>query len=531
MSLTERVYHNLSLFDVSLALLGLFIFCCLREKLTNKHGPMLWPVFGITPEFFFHINDLYGWVTKSLKKCQGTFLYRGFWLDGSYGAVTCVPANVEYMLKTNFKNFPKGTFFKERFNDLLEDGIFNTDDESWKEQRRVIINEMHSTRFMEHSFQTTQRLVSKKLLKVMDSFSRSQAAFDLQDVLLRLTFDIICIAGLGDDPETLASDLPQVPFAKAFEEATESTLFRFMIPPFIWKPMKFLDIGYEKGLRKAVEIVHGFVNKMIMDRICNLKDDDTLDNSVLTRIIQIESYKKGKEIGPSSIRRFRQFCTSFILAGRDTSSVSLSWFFWVIQRHPEVEKKIICEIREILRQRGGDGESSLFTVKELNKMMYLQASLSETLRLYPPIPMEMKQAIEDDVFPDGTFIRKGSRVYFSIYAMGKMESVWGKDCEMFRPERWIQSGKFVSDDHFKYVVFNAGPRLCIGKTFASLQMKMIAASVLLRYSIKVAQDHVVVPRVTTNLYMKYGLKVTITPRSLEEKKLESYVPCRNHCRI
>ncbi|CDY21086.1 BnaA08g24390D [Brassica napus] len=414
MSLIERVYNHLSLFDVSLALLGLFVFCCLREKLTNKHGPMLWPVFGITLEFFFHKNDVYGWVTKSLKKSRNTFLYRGFWLDGSHGAVTCSPANVEYMLKTNFKNFPKGTFFKDRFKDLLEEGIFNADDESWKEQRRVIITEMHSTRFMEHSFQTTQRLVRKKLLKVMESFARSQEAFDLQDVLLRLTFDIICIAGLGDDPETLAQDLPQVPFAKAFDEATESTLFRFMIPPFIWKPMRFLDIGYEKGLRKAIDVVHGFVNKMIMDPI------------------------------------------------------------------------------------------------------------SETLRLYPPIPMEMKQAIEDDMFPDGTFIRKGSRVYFSIYAMGRMESVWGKDCEEFRPERWIQAGKFVSDDQYKYVVFNAGPRMCLGKTFAYLQMKMIAASVLLRYSIKVAQDHVVVPRVTTNLYMKYGLKVTITPRSLEEKILESF---------
>ncbi|CAH2037984.1 unnamed protein product [Thlaspi arvense] len=528
MSLTERVYSHLSLFDIALALLGLFVFCCLREKLSNKHGPMLWPVFGITPEFFFHINDVYGWVTKTLKNCRGTFLYRGVWLDGSYGAVTCVPANVEYMLKTNFKNFPKGTFFKDRFSDLLEDGIFNADDASWKEQRRIIVTEMHSTKFMEHSFETTQHLVKKKLLKVMESFARSQEPFDLQDVLLRLTFDIICIAGLGDDPETLASDLPQVPFAKAFEEATESTLFRFMIPPYIWKPMKFLDIGYEKSLRKAVEVVHGFVNKMIVDRIRKLKDEETLDNrsDVLTRIIQIESRRKGNEIDPSTVRFFRQFCTSFILAGRDTSSVALSWFCWVIQKHPEVENKIISEIREILRRRGDSPASktdgSLFTVRELNSMVYLQAALSETLRLYPPIPMEMKQAIEDDVFPDGTFIRKGSRVYFSIYAMGRMESIWGKDSEMFRPERWIQAGRFVSEGQFKYVVFNAGPRLCIGKTFAYLQMKMIAASVLLRYSIKVAQDHVVVPRVTTNLYMKYGLKVTITPRPLErEEKVES----------
>jgi len=203
----------------------------------------------------------------------------------------------------------------------------------------------------------------------------------------------------------------------------------------------------------------------------------------------------------------------------------------LITKHPEVETKILHEIREILNQREknkykldetGEKESSRhFTVKELNDMVYLQAALSESLRLYPPIPMEMKQATEEDVFPDGTFLRKGSRVYFSVYAMGRMESIWGKDCEMFKPERWIQGGQYVSDDQFKYVVFNAGPRLCLGKTFAYLQMKMVAASILLNYSIKVDQDHVVVPRVTTTLYMKHGLKVRITPRSLEEKKQDS----------
>ncbi|XP_010476304.1 PREDICTED: cytochrome P450 86B1-like [Camelina sativa] len=526
MSLTERVYNHLCFSDVSLALLGLFVFCCLREKITKKKGPTIWPVFGITPEFFFHRDEVYSWVTRCLTKCQGTFLYNGMWLSGSSGAVTCVPANVEYMLKTNFKNFPKGTFFRDRFSDLLEDGIFNADAESWKEQRRIIITEMHSTRFVEHSFKTTQDLVREKLLKVMESFAKSQEAFDLQDVLLRLTFDNICIAGLGDDPGTLDSDLPLVPFAKAFEEATESTLFRFMIPPFIWKSLRFLDLGYEKSLRKAVEVVHEFVDKIVVDRICKIKEEKTLGNrsDVLSRIIEVESHKKTDEKDPSTIKFFRQFCTSFILAGRDTSSVALTWFFWVIQKHQEVENKIIREIREILKKRGNDHQEtskneSLFTVKELNDMVYLQAALSETMRLYPPIPMEMKQATEDDVFPDGTFIRKGSMVYFATYAMGRTESIWGKDCESFKPERWIQAGNFVSDDQFKYVVFNAGPRLCLGKTFAYLQMKTVAASVLLRYSIKVVKDHVVVPRVTTTLYMKHGLKVTISPKSLEEKKI------------
>ncbi|CAF2042296.1 hypothetical protein BRARA_I02172 [Brassica rapa] len=529
MSLLDRISAHLCLQDVSIALLGLFLFSCLRAKLTNKGGPIQWPVFGITPEFFLQAHDVYGWVTRCLTNSQGTFPYQGIWFSGSYGAMTSVPANIEYMLKTNFKNYPKGEFYKERFRDLLEEGIFNADDESWKEQRRIIITEMHSTRFVDHSFHTTRELIEMKLFKVMESFSKSQKAFDLQEILLRLTFDNICIAGLGNDPGTLDVDLPQVPFAKAFEEATESTMFRFMIPPFLWKPMKFFDLGYEKGLRKAVETVHGFIDKMVVDRIKMLKDEGTLERNksdVLSRLILIESHKRGNDNDRFTVKFFRQFCTSFILAGRDTSSVGLSWFFWLITKHPEVENKILQEITEILSQRDkmrSVDESCCrhFTVKELNDMVYLQAALSESLRLYPPIPMEMKQATEEDVFPDGTFLEKGSRVYFSIYAMGRMKSIWGEDCEMYKPERWIQGGQYVSDDQFKYVVFNGGPRLCLGKTFAYLQMKMVAASILLNYSIKVDQGHLVEPRVTTTLYMKHGLNVRIMKRSLEEKKQDS----------
>lgn len=144
--------------------------------------------------------------------------------------------------------------------------------------------------------------------------------------------------------------------------------------------------------------------------------------------------------------------------------------------------------------------------------MYLQAALSESLRLYPSVPFEFKEVIENDVFPDGTMIKKGSQVFYSIYSMARMESIWGKDCLEFKPERWLKDGQFVSENQFKYVVFNAGPRLCLGKKFAYMQMKMVAASILLRYEVKVVEGHKVDPKLTITLYMKHGLLVTIKPR-------------------
>ncbi|KAL6566251.1 hypothetical protein OROGR_001866 [Orobanche gracilis] len=101
--------------------------------------------------------------------------------------------------------------------------------------------------------------------------------------------------------------------------------------------------------------------------------------------------------------------------------------------NPEVEERILREICGIVRD-DGDGDF-VFRPEEVKKMEYLHAALSEALRLYPPVPVDHKEVSEDDEFPDGTMLRKGTKVVYAIYAMGRMESIWGEDCRKFKPER------------------------------------------------------------------------------------------------
>ncbi|KAF3431159.1 hypothetical protein FNV43_RR25889 [Rhamnella rubrinervis] len=501
----NQVYDHLCFCDVAVALLGLFLFSCMIQRLTNK-GPILWPVMGIIPSMFLHVNHIYDWATTAFIRAGGTFQFKGMWMGGSYGILTADPSNIEYMLKTRFRNFPKGKYYRERFYDLLGDGIFNADDELWKQQRRIAITEMHSSLFVKHTLQTMQHLVQKQLVKLLDMVAKSGDCIDLQEVLLRFTFDNICITALGVETECLAPDFPQVPFAKAFEDATQLTLFRFMVPPFVWKPMKLFGLGYEKRLKEAITITNDFAEKTVRDRrneLVKLGGRFNGRSDLLSRLMEMEnSYL--------SDRFLRDFCISLILAGRDTSSVGLTWFFWLVQKHPKIERRILMEINEIISWR--EKKEVVFTMEELKKMVYLEAALSESLRLYPPVPIDMKEVIEDDIFPDGSVVKKGARVMYCIYSMARMEAIWGKDCLEFKPERWIKDGKFMSENQFKYAVFNAGPRLCLGKTFAYMQMKMVAATILQRYEVKVVKDHKVVPKVTTTLYMKNGLVVNLKPR-------------------
>ncbi|KAF9611062.1 hypothetical protein IFM89_026942 [Coptis chinensis] len=117
---------------------------------------------------------------------------------------------------------------------------------------------------------------------------------------------------------------------------------------------------------------------------------------------------------------------SFIIAGRDTTSAALTWFFWLISCNFHVEKEILNEI--MMENLKG----SMYD--EVKDMVYTHASLCESMRLYPPVPADTKEATGDDVLPDGTVVKKGMRVTYHPYAMGRMENLWGKDWADFKPE-------------------------------------------------------------------------------------------------
>jgi len=207
---------------------------------------------------------------------------------------------------------------------------------------------------------------------------------------------------------------------------------------------------------------------------------------------------------------------SFILAGRDTTSSALTWFFWLLSLHPEVERKILSELEKI-RKQSGKSSGDPYSIHELRDMHYLHAAISEAMRLYPPVPVDTKACLEDDVLPDGTFIGKGWFLSYDTHAMGRMDGIWGENCHEFVPERWIdESGLCRTESPFKYPVFHAGPRMCLGKDMAFIQMKSIAASVLERFEIDVlGQDATREHQLSLTLRMKGGLPVRVRKRCMD----------------
>ena len=486
-------------------------------------GPRVWPLLGSLPGLIQHSSRMHDWITDNLRTCGGTYqtcITAIPFLARKQGlvTVTCDPKNLEHILKNRFDNYPKGPTWQAVFHDLLGDGIFNSDGDTWLFQRKTAALEFTTRTLRQAMARWVSRAIKLRFCPILETAQLEGKPVDFQDLLLRLTFDNICGLTFGKDPQTLSPGMPDNGFALAFDRATEATLQRFILPEVVWKLRKTLGLGMETSLTKSLRHIDKYLTDIIETRKQELQTQQqggsgTPHDDLLSRFMKKkESYSE---------EFLQHVALNFILAGRDTSSVALSWFFWLVIQNPNVEEKIITEICTVLMETRGNDTSKWvqepLVFEEVDRLMYLKAALSETLRLYPSVPEDSKHVVADDILPSGTFVPKGSSITYSIYSIGRMKFVWGDDCLEFKPERWLSldGSKFEVHDSYRFVAFNAGPRICLGKDLAYLQMKSIAAAVLLRHRLMVVPGHRVEQKMSLTLFMKYGLKVNVLPRDLK----------------
>jgi cytochrome P450 len=418
---------------------------------------------------------------------------------------TANPAVVQHILKTNFPNYGKGDSVKGTLKDFLGHSILNVDGESWKFQRQLASHEFNTKSLRKFIEIVVDAEISNRLIPFLSSAAATGTVVDFQDILQRFSFDNICQIAFGFDPAYLLPSLPQTKFAQAFEESVKISSERFdEVIPAIWKIKKLLNIGSEKRMRIAISVVKEFAKNIIRKKKQELKDKASLDYvDLLSRFLCS---------GHSDENFVIDMVISFILAGRDTTSSALTWYLWLLSKNPHVEFEVLKEIKE-------KSEAPIY--EEVKDMVYTHASLCESMRLYPPVPEDAKEAMNDDILPDGTVVKKGMRVMYVPYAMGRLETLWGPDWAKFKPERWLEKEeagnrqwRFVGKDVYTYPVFQAGPRICLGKEMAFLQMKRVLAAVLRRFKVVSAMEEGVEPEFVLQLTskMKGGFPVRIVER-------------------
>ena len=345
---------------------------------------------------------------------------------------------------------------------------------------------------------------------------------------MRFTFDITCLLVLGVDPCSLALDFPTVPLVIAFEEAEEAIFMRHLVPMFWWKLKRALGIGMEKRLAMASKVVDSFIAQCIAEKREEVCRRVQTASDLLSQYLKLEA-DDHNNIESSLIGYFRsdEFLRDTLLtlltAGRDTTGSALSWLFHSLLMNPDAEKKIFKELCEV-RSTSCEGQSSSWTVfeaEEIEGMVYLHAALCESMRLFPPVPLNHKSASKQDMLSSGHRVEPCTMIIYSSYSAARMEGVWGKDCLEFKPERWISNeGKLKHEPSYKFLAFHSGPRACLGKNVAFTQMKVAAAAIIYNFHIEAVKDFIVEPTVSITLQMKHGLLVNVRKRGEKNDYLE-----------
>jgi cytochrome P450 len=470
------------------------------------------PVLGNTLDIIRNLATRHDWIASLCEQAKGEPV-----LLQSLGTpdmtLLSTPGAFEDVFKNQFDNFPKGPKKSEYLRELLGEGIFAVDNEKWYRQRKTASN-LFTTRALRESMTST---IQRHLVVLERIFSRAAEAHDTLDMfrlLNRFTMEAFTEIGFGVHMNCLESD-QEHPFQTAFDRSQQFLALRFIRPSWFWKTQRLLGVGAEGQLQQDMKVINStifdIVTKTLQQRAKGAVDpDDKAAKDIIS--LFLDDLNKAENVDESCFdpSYLRDIVVNFIIAGRDTTAQALSWFFYCLSRNAQVETKIREELAAKLPQlQNGQCSPSMDDVSELT---YVEAALRETLRLYPSVPIVSKEAVHDAVLSDGTFIAAGSMAALPMYALGRMPHVWGPDAAEFKPERWIDSatGKLTSVSAFKFVAFNAGPRLCLGKNLAMLEMKLIVASLLSKYHVELQRPEDVTYAISFTLPVKGQLNARVS---------------------
>ena len=255
--------------------------------------------------------------------------------------------------------------------------------------------------------------------------------------------------------------------ADAFDRGTAVLGVRSRLSDFYW-------LYSPKQFEKDCQQVHQFADHYVS--LALQQADEPVDEEKARYVFLRELAKTTKD--PIELR---SQLLNILLAGRDTTAGLLGWTCWSLARHPAIYNKLRTLIIEAF---GTYDKPRAITFSSLKACTYLQHVMKEALRLFPSVPLNIRQATRDTTIPlgggpDGTspvYIKKGQEVGYSVYVMQRREDIWGKDAAIFNPDRWAD--KKVG---WEYLPFNGGPRICLGQQFALTEVGYVLTRLIQKF--------------------------------------------------
>jgi cytochrome P450 len=421
------------------------------------------------------------------------------------------PEPIEEITTTQFENFKKGEFQVDVLAGLFGYGLVASDGERWFNQRKTAAK-FFSARSLRALMTKSMRKNAEQVCDVIASSQRVGEMVDLKKLFHEFTLQTFVEMGLGSDLQWIGASDPH-PFQHAIDRVSPIITKRFRQPAWMWKFQRWLNVGSEAVLAKHMTTVFKWLHEVTQDSLTKAVEEKTnLPGEESVKSV-VELFVESSRDDAAGVRSedLVDFLLTFIVAARDTTATTLSWFFYELSKNPQVEKTIRGEMASRLPDCVQNDKTVYLTTEHTRNLTYLEATIKEVLRLRPAAPTLPRQVVRDTVVCGDIPLYEGQIVLLCPFTMARNPRVWGPDAAEFKPERWINktTGELLQFPSSKFFSFGAGPRTCIGMNLAMLELRIVLANLIhrFRFDVDPSNDGSYVPAPTH--VMKHPLNVHV----------------------
>jgi cytochrome P450 len=387
----------------------------------------------------------------------------------SYTYVIHHPDDVKRVLVSNHRNYTKGVGL-DRVRILLGKGIMTSEGELWKRQRYMMQPMFH--RRVISGFATVIAQANDRCIERWQGLARRGEPINLTDEMSELTLEIVLRSIFGRDLDRLTQQLGGNPFEVVARE-----------------PSRDLQFAYKfRSLTKLVA-------QLIAQRRAG--SEEHLD--FVAMLMNARDKESGEPMGE---RELIDEIMTLVVAGHETTASGLNWTWYLLSQHPQVEARLHAEI-------DAAADMPAPTLGEVEQLRYTRQVIDEALRLYPPGWVLSRRTIEADEL-GGYPVPAGTNVLLPLYLLHRHPRFW-RDPEAFEPERFAPEHE-SQRPRFAYMPFAAGPRHCIGESFALYEMHMHLYKVARHYRLRYVPDKPLELEAQINLRTRHPLHMRLEAR-------------------
>jgi cytochrome P450 len=390
------------------------------------------------------------------------------------------PDFVQRVLVTDQRSFMKGQALQETKR-ILGEGLLTSEGELHMRQRRLmqpLFHRRHVEGYGEAMVSSAERVAASW---------RGRERIDAQREMARLTLSIVGRTLFAADVDGEAAEI-----GVALTHALDS--IKLLTLP-MSGAIAALPIPAMRRLQRSRARLDATIYRLIRERKANGHGADDL----LSLLVGA-----GHETGePMSDEQIRDEAMTLFLAGHETTAAALTWTWFLLAQHPDVETRLHDELDAVLGDRSP-------RVADLPRLSYTEMVVSEAIRLYPPAWLIGRRALVD--FDAGPYVLPARSIVILSPYVSHRDPRWFPEPERFDPERWTEEGK-ASRPKWSYFPFGGGARTCIGEAFARMETKLVLATLARRWRLRAIIGHEAKlhPRVT--LRPRGGMPMTLERRA------------------